>query len=537
MLEEFAKVLEIINTRIVRYDPSKVRCVNLSTGGTISIEKLAERIISAGPKIIECKNVFQACYDHPKLADIVQLYAKHHKIMVEPKKEIELNIPENYKKLTLNMDQTHPGREPKFFMTTEKEIISEVAGAAYLNVYRMALEDAIPLARIVTPKYNARIGPGITQQVGMDGEVMNVFNTYIPPRWMEYTKPLPDRLPQLFEKLVNHLFPLKIEREYFYSWLHDSLFKRSLVYLVLCGAPGAGKNRLKVVLRALHGHSNTVDGKKSTLTERFNSQLGESTLTWFDELHYNMDMENVMKEIQNDTISIEKKGIDATRSTRIYSSLIISNNKPRDNYIAFDARKFSPLVINPNRLDTSMSESEITELTNKVEDWASDTFDLAFIAQIGRWIRKHGRSKKWPTLEYKGPMFYKLAHTSMSRWQKKAAMLVLETPQSTSGRVHFHPEKGFLWSTMEESVSKKQGYKTMQFPDYSTIRHFFDIFMDDKGRKSFETEDVVGNLMGDFWVRPLHKKTKILTEVDVIKDLGGKDGKEENIPEEEYYDL
>src|SRR5690606_21243232 len=111
------------------------------------------------------------------------------------------------------------------------------------------------------------------------------------------------------------------------SWLYHSMFKRSFVYLILCGAPGTGKNRLKLVLRALHGHINTIDGKRSTLIERFNSQLADSTLAWFDELHYNMEMENTMKELQNDSISIERKGIDATRSTSIHASLIISNNK------------------------------------------------------------------------------------------------------------------------------------------------------------------------------------------------------------------
>ena len=132
--------------------------------------------------------------------------------------------------------------------------------------------------------------------------------------------------------------------------MYAALFNRAYTFLILCGAGGIGKNRLKLVNKALHGHHNAIDGKKSTFTERFNSQLYDCTEAWFDELTYTMDMENVMKEIQNDTISIERKGIDATRSTKIYASSVISNNKPRDNYIAFDARKFVPLQLTNNRL-------------------------------------------------------------------------------------------------------------------------------------------------------------------------------------------
>src|SRR5690606_14664466 len=139
----------------------------------------------------------------------------------------------------------------------------------------------------------------------------------------------------------------------------------------------------------------------------------ESTLAWVDELRYDDEMENTMKELQNDSISIERKGIDTTRATKIHASIVISNNKPRANYIAFDARKFVALKIAGHRLEESMSLEEIDLLTRKVEDEKSEHFDSKFLAQIAKWIKRRGASKKWRNLEYKGPMFWTLAHTSM----------------------------------------------------------------------------------------------------------------------------
>ena len=384
------------------------------------------------------------------------------------------------------------------------------------------------------PEYLPRSKPGI-DKLKSKGKESVVFNKYIPPLWKNYQEfdKLPDRLPTIFEKLVTHLFPIAEEREYFYAWLHASMYSRAFVYLVLCGAPGTGKNRLKLILRALHGHANSIDGKRSTLVERFNSQLSDSTLAWFDELHYDMDMENIMKELQNDTISIERKGVDATRATRIYASLVISNNKPRDNYIAFDARKFVPLKVTSKRLEQSMTKEEIDQLTAKVENEDSETFDIKFLAQIAKWIKKHGKSNKWPQLEYKGPMFYTLAHTSMSRWQKKAATMVLEANPQTSARITYDEEKGFLWSSMQEINQKKNGDRSLQFPDFTSVKYFFDIFKDGQGRKAFKTRNVKDNIMGDFWVKPLFEHTAIITEQKVLSQRG----KPDEGQKEEYYDL
>lgn len=458
-------------------------------------------------------DVWDAALDHQKMEEYLIQWSKQKGKF---KTRVVSKIPADLVGLSLNFNLAAKGKEDRFFMTHPDETVSRVSGEAFLTLMGIKAEEAAASARKVIPDYLPRGQRGVTE-IERNGKIETLFNVYTPPDWVTI-KNVPDKLPVIFEKLVNHLFPLPIEREYFYAWLHESLFNRAFVFLVLCGAPGTGKNRLKLVLRALHGHVNSIDGKKSTLVERFNSQLSESTLAWFDELHYSVEMENTMKELQNDSISIERKGVDATRATQIHASIVISNNKPRDNYIAFDARKFAPLVINPRRLDTSMKPEQIDLLTKKVENVRADTFDSNFIAQIALWVKKHGPKfvKKWPNLEYRGPMFWTLAHTSMSRWQKKAIVTIMGVEASVRWG-YDEKKKAFLWSVIQEKSQKKNGDKSLQFPDYTSVMAFFDVFRDSEGRKAFETNPVIGNIMGDFWVKPLFKKMDIVTEVSLAE--------------------
>lgn len=520
---KLAAALSAAGIEILKYDAKKQRPISTRSHGTVDIVKFAAKLRDLlGVNALKHPEVFTACSDPNSLSKMVEEYADENEISVEKK---TYEVPPEYRRLTLNIDVTHQGQNTKFFMTDERELISPIAGAVWVKVMHIEEPTAVEMARKVQPEYMPRHRAGIHKLPGMSDIPIDTFNTYVPPRWKDFKDPLPDKLPVLFEKLVNHLFPLEEEREYFYNWLHASLFDRAFVFLVLCGAPGTGKNRLKLVLRALHGHWNSVDGKRSSFSERFNSQFGECTLAWFDELHYDMDMENTMKEVQNDSISIERKGVDATRSTKLHASFAIANNKPRDNYIAFDARKFAPLLLTEKRLETSMTKKEIDELTRKVEDWTKEEFDIKFLAQIARWVKKHGNTGKWTNLEYKGPMFYKLAHTSMSRWQKRAIQSILEMNDKNSGRIKFDPEKGYLWSSVAEVMNRKAGDKSLQFPDSSTVRHLFDVFVDAKGRKSFKTIGVPGNMMNDFYVKLIRKDVEIMSENEEIKK-GGSGGKQ-----------
>ncbi len=519
---ELEDAMKAIGVTIFRLDLTKPRPVSSSLG-TWQIDKFRVAFKDRlGQRAMEFPNVFKMLHSSEETIAALEEYARGKNLLIDANTKSEIQIHDSVKHLTLNCNLSAKTREDRFFCTNSDETIAKISGPSFLLLCGMSESEAIGFSRLVIPEYLPREPAGVMPRKS-GGKIEDVFNLYIPPAWKNYKEidELPDELPLLFEKLVNHLFPIKDERRYFFSWLYASMFERAFVYLILCGMPGSGKNRLKLTMRALHGHSNSVDGKRSTLSEKFNSQLSDSTLVWFDELQYEIDMENVMKELQNDSIAIERKGVDATRGTRIHASSVISNNKPRDNYIAFDARKFVPLKITNKRLEESMSLDEINELTLKVENEDSDTFDIKFLAQIAKWVKRYGRSNRWPNLEYKGPMFWTLAHTSMVRWQKKAILTMQHLTPDTSSRVTHNINKGYLWSSVQEMTQRKHSDKSLQFPDYTSVQFFFDIFKDGNGEQAFSTEAVGGDIMGDFWVKPLFTKLDIVTESKVLLGRGG----------------
>lgn len=452
-------------------------------------------------------DIYTEAKNASKFGDVLEEYARENKIIVGPK---ERAIPEEYSKCVLNVDM---GSDPIKFFVTKDEVMSKMSGAFYLTLMGMKHEEAIQIARPTHLVYDPRGEKGIGEAKGR-AEKLTVFNTYVPPLWVGHPKfnsgnPV---IPKLIAKMIRHVLPRAEERTYFYAWMYMSVFKRAPTYLVLNGDPGIGKNRLKLLMRALHGHDNTPDGKKSMLTERFNSQVERTTLLWFDELRYDERMENILKEMQNETMSIEKKGIDATRSTKIFASMVVSNNYPRDNYIQFDARKFAPLDLNTKRLETSMTSEEIDLLTKKLEFEDSETFDVDMLAEFAKWLKRYGPTyvQKYKNMEYKGPRFWFLAHTSMSKWQ----MAIVQ---------HFYVDKrqfapdimrkdGFLWSSIETLIKRKMG-RGYPWPHIESIRRFMEIYHGLDGKKGFQITPI-GGLDSDFYVKPLLKKVAHVREED-----------------------
>ena len=505
--DQLHKALEICGLELLSYEPMRPRSIGLTTGKTTSDKfrkVLQERLGASG---VQVPDLFIALHNPVQFEKIIIDYVKER---LGPVAERESKVFGDGLILNINVKESLPSA---FFVSDKEGRLSDINGSLFVRAQGLSEKDAIINARKVYPIYDPRLSKGVQSDL-LNEDMIPAFNTYRPAPWTNsIQKTMGKSLPPLFEKLVKHLFPLPLEREFFFNWLHESMFNRAMTYLVLCGAPGVGKNRLKLVMRALHGASNTVDGKRSTLTERFNSQLTECTLLWFDELSYDNQMENTLKEIQNDTLAIERKGIDATRATRIFASSVISNNKPRDNHIAMDARKFVPLRLTKHRLEKTMTPKEIDLLSRKVADESSPDYDPEFIAQIAKWIKVYGKSNKWPNQEYRGPMFYYLAHTSMSRWQKEAVIKILDLKKRGAANMVQDKEKGFLWSPIHKSLSRQlqSGNKT---PDYSTVSHFLAGFVDATGKKIFKITKVPGDILGDFYVKQLKINVEINIDVD-----------------------
>lgn len=504
--------LEDLGIEIDRYVAHKGRPLFIDAKAT-SIEKFRNTLLTKlGSNAISYPGVFTALHDVNETKIMIEEYTE---VVGLSSKTNTLSVPDDLKDYTLNQDTFPkiPGEE--FFLTTPEEYRSEVvSGRNYIRRCGMSDAEAYQIARPVITKYRPRSPHGISaEHVKGTNEVANILNSYIPPEWAiwrmrnpEAWDKLPDKAPKLVLNLLKHLLPNQIERHYLIAWLYASITHRAYVYPVLCGAPGVGKNRLRLIAKALHGNMNFAAGKKSTLVEKFNTQLEGKTLVWFDELKYTMDMENFMKEIQNDHLAIEGKGVDATSNSSIYVSMMISNNNPRDNYIGFDSRKFAPLVLGNQDLSHSMTSNEIEILSEKIQ---SDRpgFDVEYVAQIAKWILKWGpkHHEKWKNLEYRGPMFWILAHTSMTRWQKKAIELLSSNTART--RIGWSDtEKAFQWSKVQETYERRTGKNHLQFPDHTSIQNFLEVYRNSEGLPVYQTWKVTGETtLNDFWIKVLNQ--------------------------------
>lgn len=511
------------------YYPDKARAVKTNTG-TVSIESFAKILNDKlGKNIKNHLEVLDAVHDLTDMERLLDEYADE-----ELEKASGTVIPPELAHLTLNIDMasTDPGLK-RFFCTTQEEFRDpHTSGQYYMGKCGIAPAEAVMFARAVVPKYMPRRPAGIHPETSKVTRLKtDYFNNYVPAEWEIFKRrnpkawdALPASPPEIVIRLIKHVIPHREERNYFYAWLYTSMLKRSYVYLVLCGNPGVGKNRLKILMRALHGARNTADGKKETFGEnqsKFNSQMEENTFIWFDELKYGPDMEPRMKEYQNDYISIEKKGQDTTRSTEVFCSMVISNNYPRDNYLLFNSRKFAPLVLGDKPLTASMSSKEIEVLSEKLDD-THPRFDVKLTAQIAKWILSVGPkyAMKWPNLEYQGPKYWELAHTSMSRWQK-IAVLALTTQTDRGPFAGWDStRKAFLWSKVEESLRKKKEYESKDYRDASTVKAFFETYCNKAGKKVFEVETTENNTLTDFWIKPLEALRPVKMTVSLNNGQG-----------------
>ena len=369
------------------------------------------------------------------------------------------------------------------------DVYMSVKGIDKKDLFLNALTCRIIYAPRVEDRFFEDVYPGY------DDKVLHI-NTFHPQDWKKVPTPVgPVSQPQEFCELIEHLIPLEADRDFFIHWFYRSLIARARTFLILCGDPGVGKTTVKDVFKAVHGPDNTVDGKKSTLSGQFNAQLAFGTLMWFDELKYSEENENFMKEMPNDTMAIEFKGVDTTRSTELNNSYVISNNKPRDNYIAMDSRKFAPIGITNVRLDKIWSSSKIDNFRGKLNP--RDTrYDVEFVAHIAHWILQEGPKYDGRYLndEYSSRRLQELRHTSLSKWKRRLVTMLEHMdergiPHEDLGKITSETFKKFRiksvnYELIEEWFDKysAKGKTKLLLPDETTVMSFLRSYVNLDGK-------------------------------------------------------
>lgn len=341
--------------------------------------------------------------------------------------------------------------------------------------------------------------------------VPKVFNCYQPSDWEKIAglEEVVGKIPEEVTTLVNHLLPIELERDYFYAWVYKSLFERAPTFLILHGMGGTGKTTLKNILFGLHGPHNCTTPGKSILDKEFNSILFKTTLVALDELEYTEKNESKMKEWINDRISIEGKGVDATRQTKLAASYMIINNKKKDNYISPEARKFAPLKIVDKRLEDVLSKQEVEKIL-KLSDYEKHTeVEHLKLAQFASWLKHFGPDlvKKFPNMEYKGPMFYELVVSSLYVWQRILTLAFIDKTdwaKKIFEIIYYRDLGGYYWPDFSPVFFKayRKQFNVVS-PNPFTAQEFVRAMIDPEGNRMFHvTKEFEGEKdFGQFYFR------------------------------------
>lgn len=232
--------------------------------------------------------------------------------------------------------------------------------------------------------------PESTSPITEHPNLLYSFNLYDPPSWKrnyslrsEPVAPV-DALPPVYDEFFKHLVDNHTESyEYLLNWLALSLQGRNLTFLTAIGEQGAGKGTLGEILEGLHGPSNFVKVRDSIFKERFNAPLKNKTLVYVDEVDLKTkESRDRVKDMANDMIEVEEKGLDA-RSYRNHASYYLSSNSLDAIKIEPGDRRFSIIQLTDKRLID-------TPLIDKRDDLVSEeNINLLARYLFHRKINKH----------------------------------------------------------------------------------------------------------------------------------------------------
>jgi hypothetical protein len=117
-------------------------------------------------------------------------------------------------------------------------------------------------------------------------------------------------------------------------------------------------------------------------------------------------------------------------------------------------------------------------------------------------------------------MYWKLAHTTMSRWQKITILAL--TVQNKNGPFKGWNEgkQAFLWSEVEHALRVKKEFESHDYRDATTVKAFLETYCDTTGKRVFEVESTENNTLQDFWIRPIGGLVKKNVTISLNSDQG-----------------
>lgn len=293
---------------------------------------------------------------------------------------------------------------------------------------------ATNMARRVKLKYLPTTTSSFMVKQEPNGEKYQVLNIYYPPRH-RVAKIIKPVVPQMVTDFLKNLFLNEECYKYMMCSIWYVLNDRLQIIPVLNGGTGVGKGLFaEHLLSKLVGRNNAILAPTSWDKSGFNAWLSNKQLIVFDEAKIisrgkdsNVD---IIKRIMNDTLNVEKKGIDADKLTDNHASMFItSNNGSKRFTLEIDNRRFAPVDLTTDKVNNLYSKKDREALVDLLQD--DEVIANFYWDIIYNWNPKIVDPQRTPHTILQCESLFKFQFESLDLWQRGIAELLISKESST----------------------------------------------------------------------------------------------------------
>lgn len=294
--------------------------------------------------------------------------------------------------------------------------VSEVHHKVWAHTYSIMVKDLPDISPKLYPMYRPDI-KGLLIETNVSNFPYRILNTYSMPEWERDDLGQP-KMPEIFRKFFFHLFPSDESRLAAYHHLYYMLTERSQVLLCLAGRQAIGKSIFaETIIKAMIGKSNWQKAPRSFTKKEFNGFLKNRRVVVVEEIPLAANREErtatneMIKDILNDTVTIEEKGVDAFTIDNHVTVFVTTNTPKAIPLVDMNDRRFLCLDVTKNQLRKSMSDSEIIKLKNMTDSSPE-------IADLCRWILANGKIEgKDAFYNFTNDLKRKIYFLTLSSWE------------------------------------------------------------------------------------------------------------------------
>ena len=283
----------------------------------------------------------------------------------------------------------------------------------YKNIQPKEIKELMNMAVMVADIYYDpfEIAEASLREVNGQKELLTI-NAHVMPKWRLAEVETPE-LPKVFDDFMAHLFPDEVSREYVYHWLYFALTSRNYTYLLLHGDRGVGKNTFAIVCRLLLGLENFSFISSGFFDSRFNGELKNIRMGFFDEHDILSEHMSVWKQLPETYLTIEEKGMKPEQY-RNHASFIVANNFEAKIDLLGDERKFSVPILGSLKVDEVLGQDVLEGFLRDLAD------DGSVIANIGWYIlKKYKDSNRFnPNKPLITDLFHDIVEKALTNWQR-----------------------------------------------------------------------------------------------------------------------